>query len=97
MSLQEFIGVINAEAECHLRLQHRTNLVFSTKAKNNKGKATLLFQHITSKFKDSKANNNSKENQDKKPKKPYCKQCKTKGHITKDCDKWDEEPCAHCG
>jgi hypothetical protein len=42
-------------------------------------------------------NDDSKDNQEKKQKKPYCKQCKTKGHITKECDKWDEEPCTHCG
>jgi len=96
MSSQEFIGIINAEAEHHLRLQHRTNLVYSTKAKNNKAKMSL-FQCIMSKFKEPKANDDGKESQDKKQKKPYCKRCKMKGHTTKDCDKWDEDPCPHCG
>jgi hypothetical protein len=61
--------------------------------KNKKGKPPLS-QHISSK---PKANDDSKNNQEKKQKKPYCKQCKMKGHVAKDCDKWDEEPCEHCG
>jgi hypothetical protein len=60
MSSQEFIGVIVAEAEHCLGLQCGTNLVYSAKAKNNKGKGSL-FQCITTKFKDSKTNDDSKE------------------------------------
>jgi hypothetical protein len=58
MSLQEFISVINAEAEHHLALHCRTDLAYSTKAKNKKGKP-LLSQCISSK---SKANDDSKDN-----------------------------------
>ena len=38
MSLQEFIGIITAEAERHLGIQRGNNVAFNVKAKNNKGK-----------------------------------------------------------
>jgi len=69
------------------------NIVYSTKAKNNKGKNQSLLNHITSKLKDMKLN---KEEVDKKPKKLYCKHCKMRGHTANDCNKWDMDPCAHC-
>jgi hypothetical protein len=94
MSSQEFIGVINAEAERRLGLQRGTNLAYSTKAKNNKGKGQSLLKRITSKLKDTKSN---EENTEKKSTKLYCKHCKTKGHLANDCDKWDADPCTHCG
>ncbi len=97
MNLQEFIGVIKAEAECQgLRHGNVTNTAYSTKAKNNKGKGQLLLKCITSKFKDMKANNNGKEDTNKKPKKLYCKHCKTCRHLVNNCNKWDETPYAHC-
>jgi len=49
------------------------------------------------KFKDTKTNDDGKEDTNRKPKKLYCKHCKTCGHLANDCDKWDETPCAHCG
>jgi hypothetical protein len=60
MGSQEFIGFIVAKAEHCLSLHRGMNLVYSAKAKNNKGKG-LLFQCIMTKFKDSKMNDNSKE------------------------------------
>ncbi len=96
MSLQEFIGVIKAEAEHYLKQHAReTNYATSLKVKNNKGKGKpLLLKHITNKLKDIKMSDNEK--MDKKPK-PYCKHCKTKGHTANDCDKQDEDPCIHYG
>ena len=74
-----------------------TNLVYSTKVRNNKSKGQSLLKCIMSKLKDMKANDDNKEQSDKKPKKLYCKHCKTRGHTANDCNKWDEEPCTHCG
>src|SRR5713101_1240687 len=97
MNSQEFIGVIKAEAERRgLGRSNATNTAYSTKAKNNKGKGQSLLKCITSKFKDMKTNNNNKKDTDKKPKKLYCKHCKTRGHLANDCNKWDKTPYTHC-
>ena len=88
------------ESKCHLRVKHSVNSgmqAYSIKAKNNKTKSPSLLNHIMSKLTDTKADNNQKENMDKKAKRPYCKLCKTKGHATNDCSKWDDDPCTHCG
>jgi len=72
-------------------------VAFNVKAKNNKGKGQSLLKRMTSKLKDTKLNDNNKEQTDKKTKKLYCKHCKAQGHLANDCDKWDEDPCPHCG
>ncbi len=96
MNSQEFIGVIKAEAERRgLGHGNATNTAYSTKAKNNKGKSQSLLKCITLKFKDTKTNDDGKEDTDRKPKKLYCKHCKTCGHLANNCNKWDETPCAH--
>ena len=77
MSSQEFIGVITAEAERHLRIQCGTNVAFTVKAKNNKRKGQSLLKRMMSKLKDTKLNNDNKEQTDRKSKKLYCKHCKT--------------------
>jgi hypothetical protein len=97
MSSQEFIGVITAEAERRLGIQRGTNVAFTVKAKNNKGKGQSLLKCMMSKLKDTKLNDDNKEQTDKKTKKLYCKHCKTRGHLANDCDKWDKDPCPHCG
>ena len=98
MNSQEFISIIKAEAECQgvACMSNATNLVYSTKAKNNKSKGQSLFKRIMSKLKDTKANDNNKEQSDKKPKKLYYKHCKTREYTANDCNKWDEDPCTHC-
>jgi len=97
MSSQEFIGVIKAKVEHRLK-QHpvdSSSVATTPKAKNNKGKGKpSLLKHITAKLQNMKMSNNDK--MDKKAK-PFCKHCKMKGHTTNDCDKWDEDPCIHCG
>jgi hypothetical protein len=77
MSSQEFIGIITAEAECCLGIQRGNNVAFNAKAKNNKGKEQSLLKRMTSKLKDTKLNDDNKEQSDKKTKKLYCKHCKT--------------------
>jgi len=62
--------------------------------KNNKNKGQSLLKRITLKLKDMKVN---EENVDRKLMKLYCKHCKTKGHLANDYDKWDKDPCTHCG
>jgi hypothetical protein len=94
---QEFISIITAKAKCHLGIQHGNNVAFSIKAKNNKVKGQSLLKCMTSKLKEMKTNDNNKEQSDKKAKKLYCKHCKTRGHTVNDCDKWDKDPCPHCG
>jgi hypothetical protein len=97
MSSQEFISVITAKAKHHLGIQHGNNVAFNIKAKNNKGKGQSLLKCMTSKLKDTKINDNNKEQSDKKTKKLYCKHCKMRGHLANDCNKWDKDPCPHCG
>jgi hypothetical protein len=66
MSSQEFIGIITAKAKCCLGIQHRNNVTFNVKAKNNKGKGQSLLKRMMSKLKDTKSNDDNKEQSDKK-------------------------------
>jgi len=58
MNSLEFIGIIKAEAKCHLKYPtNAANTAYSTKGRSNKGKL-LLLNHITLKLKGIKTSDN---------------------------------------
>jgi hypothetical protein len=96
---QEFIGVIKSEVkQCGKLNKFKSSNV--TNAKGKKKKKPLLFKHISNRMKGIKIketdDENTKENTEQKPKRPFCKHCRKYGHATDDCFLWDQDKCTHC-
>ncbi len=103
ISSQEFIGVIKSEAKhCLKHLTPNTNSVFALRGRKGKGKGKQSFnnqsllKHITEEVTQKVKGIKISDSDSKIAKKPYCKHCDMKGHLTGKCHFWGKERCIHC-